>query len=279
MSRIITKLFNRLVKEEEEEAEPFSSGRIDLEATFCSLEDMLIGCYNLQGSANQTEELDERMNPCISMARTLMLALVKARNSTDKVQEIEAILTGLRLNSSFSRCGRLFTLCCNELDIHSHPRIITIGTVMSPKSVSPMDTTTITSEGNKSVAAEDKVFSQLLFAVGSADGESETTHALNNLRAYVDSHPETDFEPYLTNLSRTFRAYILANRQSSSTNTMSSLRQRLAIADTGRSSMHSSSPRVQCDPMSIQDMSTAEAVSSAAALRARLESVKKKYMS
>ena len=294
MSRIITKLFNRLVKEEEEEAEPLSTDRIDLEATFCSLEDMLIGCYNLKGNANQTEELDERMNPCISMARTLMLALVKARNTMDKLQEIESILTGLRLNSSFSRCGKLYTLCCNELDIHSHPRVITIGAVASPKSVSPMDTNTITSEGVKSMAMEDKIFSQLLLAVGSAVGESDTTLTLNNLRSYVDSHPETDFEPYLTSLSRTFRSYILANRQSSNngtTNTMSSLRQRLAAAvstDTSRPTGAISSIPVTASPRAfsssnpstvLQDMSTAEAVSSAAALRARLESVKKKYMS
>jgi hypothetical protein len=279
MSRIIIKLFNRVVKEEEDEADPFSTGRIDLEATFCSLEDMLIGCYNLQGSATLNEELDERMNPCISMARTLMLSLVKARNTSDKVQDIETILTGLRLNSSFSRCGRLFTLCCNELDIRSHPRVITIGSVTSPKSVSPIDTSTVMSEGLKSYTVEDKALSQLLFAVGSADGEAETTVALNNLRSYVDGHPETDFEPYLKHLSGTFRTYILANRQGSTLNTMSSLRQRLAAATTAtyentRPSMASASPRAM-----IQESSTTEATSSAAALRARLESVKKKYMS
>jgi hypothetical protein len=123
MSRMVLKRFNKLVKEEEEGVHPFHYNMAELETFFCSLEDKLTRSYNLQESRHQ--KLDERMNPCMTMAKSLMLALIKAYKLRDALQDIANVLTVDHLDKSFYHCGRLFTVCSEELEMDRQPRVET----------------------------------------------------------------------------------------------------------------------------------------------------------
>lgn len=125
MSPMITKIFNKLIKEEEEGLNPLQCDRDELESMLCSMEDMLVRCYLLLNeSRNQTDVWDERMNPFMDMARTLMLSWIKAYKARDAVNEIEDILAhDNSSNKSLVHCGRLFHICCKDLEMNFQSRI------------------------------------------------------------------------------------------------------------------------------------------------------------
>jgi len=295
MSRIITKLFTRVMKAEEVQPKPFSEDNLDLEALFCALEDMLMSCYSIHGNEHEAEKVDDRMRPCLIMGRTFLLQLLKSKQDVGDVNELDDILVSLNLNNVASHFGSLFKSCCEELGLHSNS---TFGSSPPTRAVlAERDKFIANMAGNKFETDHTPTsqISRLLFSVGSADGEEETTAALNQLRAFVDTHKEVDFEPHLKNLSAPFRAYILSkpapdngislvNKRS-----LSSLRQRLAAANeisrstfgsgaSATSSIISSSSTSGRNANNTTGVENPDSVSSAAALRARLESVKRKYV-
>ena len=209
MSRIVTKLFARVIKAEEGEERPFKKENVDLELVLTSLEDTLTKCQAaVPGSLDMlsiTSELtdmdslnDDKMAPCKTMVRTLMLHLVKAKHSANLVNEISDSMQNAGLNED-CLAWRLFNSSCSEVGVERmrRARVTGPGLPTSPKKQHDSD-----------------YLSELIFAVGGAEEDEDRVHALEDLRAFIDAHPNIDIESHLSGLSAPFRKYILSELKS-----------------------------------------------------------------
>ena len=210
MSRIVTKLFARVIKAEEGEDRPFDKENIDLKIILTSLEDTLNKCLSaVPGSLDMlsiTSELtdmdslnDDKMAPCKTMVRTLMLHLVRAKHNANLVNEITQSLQQSCLNED-SLTWKLFLSSCSEVGCEKvQNESITAGPGLptSPKKQYDAD-----------------YLSELIFAVGGAEEDEDRVHALEDLRAFIESHPNIDLESQLSGLSAPFRKYILSELKS-----------------------------------------------------------------
>jgi len=185
MSRIVTKLFSRLVKAEESELQPFSENRLDIESLLCTLEDVLVDCNTLSAQRSNVNEFDNnKIKPCKNMGRAMMLHLLKAKSKEGKSYDLKLMLDKLDLGNASS----LFVSCCHELGLDTAEEI----------------------ETRKASADEvDEELSELIYAVGGAGEEGDRVRALNKLRDYMARNQTADLESHLSNLSAQFRLYIL----------------------------------------------------------------------
>ena len=126
MSRNVTKLFARVIKAEEGEESPFKKENVDLELVLVLVEDTLIKCQRVvPGSLDMlsgiTSELtnmdslnDDKMAPCKTMVRTLMLHLVKEEHNARLVNEISDSMQNAGLNED-CLAWKLSTSSCSEV--------------------------------------------------------------------------------------------------------------------------------------------------------------------
>lgn len=207
MSRIITKLFNRVLKAEGNENDAFSRSDFDLGDLLLNLEKVLSKSQN-PGTANSVfsensdlTDLDslagDGMAPCKSMCNQFMIELLKAKYSQNKISEVKISLSRNR-NIKETFTGRLFTSFCNELGYD----------VLSPQK-------DIGSPSSKSNYDADQL-SELIFAVGGAEEDEDRVNALDDLRSFVKEHPDINLESHLSGLSEPFRNYILEQMKSPS---------------------------------------------------------------
>lgn len=211
MSRIITKLFNRVLKAEGNEPNPFSSDEFDLEAVFTSLEMVLSksqspGAYSVSGILSDTSDLTDldsmagdKMAPCKTMCNTFMIEVLKAKHVQNRATDIKFAIRKIGyIRDTFT--GRLFISCCNELGLDA---------LVSPQkdpNNSTKDTTIQEYDADH--------LSELIFAVGNAEEDDDRVHALEDLRDFMDSHPGIDLESHLSSLSASFRKFIMEQMKS-----------------------------------------------------------------
>lgn len=203
MSRIITKLFSRVLKAEEGNVTPFSSYGVDLNAIFSSIDRVLRKCYSVHSSHSNiasTDPLiaefvkDERMVPCFTMARTLMLHILKVKQDQDEVDNIRVLLRNCGLlENQFT--GSLFSACCREMGVDKTPH----------------ETKT---ESFHAKESDLKDISQLLLDVGNAETDGDRSYALQELKIFLASNRNVDLEIHLSRLSEPFRRYIQNELQS-----------------------------------------------------------------
>jgi len=214
VSRIITKLFNRVLKSEVNEPLPFGGKTFDLDCVLERLEDALSKSQTQSTvahsvAASDTSDLTDldsmagdKMAPCRNMCNSLMIELLKAKNAQGAATEVKVALRKLGyLTETFS--GKLFISCCTELGLDSlvSPQKGPIGPI-SPVSVS----------SNKSYDVDQ--LSELIFAVGGAEEDDDRVDALEDLRDFVDKHPNINLESHVSGLSGPFRNYIMEQMKS-----------------------------------------------------------------
>jgi len=188
MSRIITKLFLRVIQTEESESSPFSE--VDLTSMLETLEDVLQKSRSMKGLSVSFPQCisrgvidhrfvcDDRMMPLLTMGRNLMLHLLKSKDSEGKLEEIKDFMESLGL-SEVSLTKRLFSNCCDELGL------------------------------SKTRSYDADHLSELIYAVGRAKEEEDKMYAFDDLREFMRKHEEVNIEDHLSNLSVPFREYVL----------------------------------------------------------------------
>jgi len=212
MSRIITKLFGRVLKAETSEPTSFSSNTFDLESVLGTLETVLSksqmpgSSHSVLSDASSISELDsmggDKMAPCRNICNTFMIELLKAKQTQNNASEIKIALRKLGyLRETHS--GRLFISCCNELGLDS---------LISPQKGPPSAAQNFLNPNDGSYDADQ--LSELIFAVGGAEEDEDRIDALEDLRAFVDAHPGIDLESHLSGLSVPFRKFILEQMKS-----------------------------------------------------------------
>lgn len=194
MSRIIMKLFNRVLKAEGNEMNPFSRSDFDLESVLESLENILSKSY----CRTEFDTVDkDKMEPCRSMGTSFMMELSRVKHSRNSIFDLkDALLRYGYSNETF--VGRLFVSCCTKLGYESILK--SQNTSSSPKA---------------SPAYDADRLSELIFAVGDAEGEIRA-RAIEDLKSFVDNNPGITLDAHLSGLSEPFRKYILDQLKSKS---------------------------------------------------------------
>ena len=176
LSRVVSKLFARVVKAEEASLQSFSSATFDTEAIICCLEDLLVACENAEqeGKCAHSDIAASR-----SLAKVLLTAILKARGETTSVR---SQMNDLGIDSFSSALGRLLVMCANELGLSSS----------SP----------LRHNMTNDVAS-------LVSAVGSAPQGPERDAAINALKSNTSTHGDKELNDHLNEVSDAFRAFIL----------------------------------------------------------------------
>merc|ERR1719491_1698759 len=207
MSRIVTKLFSRVIKAEEGVLMPFSGKDVDLSSLLGSLEKVLSKTRSMVGQNGNNSDsgkaidsdfiCDNRMTPLLTMGRTLMIHLLKSKGGPGKFEEVKGIIDSLNLPED-SLTERLFSSCGSELGLEKRQG--------SPQKQSSPDV-----DRNRSY--DEGKLSELIFAIGRAEEEEARMYAIDDLRDFTRQHEQVNIETHLSTLSAPFRKYILDELQ------------------------------------------------------------------
>ena len=202
MSRIVTKLFARVIKAEESEMNPFSGREFDLSGVLMAVEETIIKCDQLAppkdsvAQSSGMSDLDSYNGDCMASCRdlvnTFVLHLLQAKNNQGKILELRNTLENAGLSPT-SLTGKSFTSCSVKIGI-------------SP----------IYGPANRPTAKTYDIdyLSELIFAVGGAEDDDERVYAMGDLREYLEAHEDIDIESHLSGVSVPFRKYILSQLKS-----------------------------------------------------------------
>jgi hypothetical protein len=208
LSRVVTKLFTRVIKAEESSLQPFSSACIDTEALICTLEDALVACER----AEEDGKAEDAIAASKHLAKILLLAILKARG---EIASLRSEMDELGIDPGSSAIGKLVESCTTELGLSTS----------SPVRESPKDIVV------SSVSAD---FASLVSAVGSAPQGPEREAAIDMLRKYKATHGDAELNNRLAKVSYAFRAFVLeqlsentANNQAPEPSKASSMSERI----------------------------------------------------
>lgn len=176
LSRVVTKLFSRVVKAEEASSMPFASPSVDVEAIICFLEDALVACEKVDNGRISQDAISATTN----LAKVLVNSILKARNET---ASILGQMEQLEINPESSALGRLVAVCASELGL--------------------------TNRANHPFPSCSRDVSALVSAVGEAHIGPERDAAVAALRQYKAEYGDDDLNNHLNDVSSAFRAFIL----------------------------------------------------------------------
>jgi cytoskeleton-associated protein 5 len=193
LSRVLTKLFMRVVKAEESNADPFSNNDFDLEAVLCGTEDFLSACK----AASECRPM-EMVTACRDMITKLAEALLKNRGSS----ALCGILEDLELLETAEMVAAMTSVA--DVPIQDEP-------IQSAPSSSSDDACT----GTFSSINNPNSISSLVSALANVKTETERAVALEALREYEQQYGDGDLQAHLQQVSPAFREFI--ERQMSGT--------------------------------------------------------------
>jgi len=206
MSRIITKLFSRVIKAEESEDLPFSGKDLEFNCLLSALEDVLGRTCSVQGPNGSNSitgnvidsdfSSDDRMMPILTMGRTLMIHILKSKCSTGRAEKVKNVIDTLKFPKD-SLTRRLYVSCCSELGLE---KIVDVEKDKSPKEKSP---------GRQRKGYDVDQLSELIFAIGRAEEDEGRMYAFDDLREFMNKYEKVDIESHLSTISAPFRKYIL----------------------------------------------------------------------
>lgn len=192
LSRVVTKLFTRVIKAEESSLQPFSSVSIDTEAVICTLEDALVACKKAEEAGIPEDAIAASKH----LANILLLAILKARGET---ASLRSQMDELGIDPGSSALGKLVESCATELGLSTS----------SP--VRGYSNDVVVSSVSADVAS-------LVSAVGSAPQGPEREAAIDELRKYKATHGDAELNNHLTEVSAAFRAFVLEQLSENTSN-------------------------------------------------------------
>lgn len=185
LSRVVTKLFARVVKAEEAALHPFSPSNVDTEAVICVLEDTLVACEQ----ANQEQIPQDAIAATKNLAKALVSAILKAHGETSMFR---SQMDELQIDSESSSLGKMVALCASELGLSNIH--------------------------NSTTAPQTGDVAGLVSAVGGAAAGPERDAAVAALKQYKAVHGEEELNSHLEDVSAAFRAFILDQLSESTPN-------------------------------------------------------------
>jgi hypothetical protein len=191
LSRVVSKLFGRVLKAEVAERAPFSRDRLDMESLICTIDDLLVGNNELEGENSS----DQAPKACTEMIEALVVAILESNGGSSLLQEL---MIELDIYDESSALGTLIA----KYDVGRSPDVLThINNQVVTRSIDfPMDGPVEETESNDVTA--------LVSALGSAAHGPERDVALDALRQYKASQGDGDLKAHLEQVSPAFRAYI-----------------------------------------------------------------------
>jgi hypothetical protein len=192
MSRIISKLFSRVIKAEESEISPFSRNDFDLSSVLKLIEHSLSKCKDINdagsGVFHELPSFDtSNMAPLITLIDTFVHQMLRAKYQQGKLNDFLNTLDISGLGRG-SLTGKILDDGCQKLGI---------GPIYDPQ----------TRPNTKSYDVD--YLSELIFTIGGAQDGQERFDAMTDLRDYLDAHKDIDIETHLSGVSSPFRKYIL----------------------------------------------------------------------
>ena len=185
ISRIVTKLFGKVIKAEQGEVDPFSSATVDIEALICALEDMLVSVYEDPRAA--TTQNEDARSTCESMATVLLQAMTSSRGSVD-IRDI-----------------------MSELEMDSTSHLSSLMDSVTPQAMNDLlpSSSQIPASSSPSKHASSKDVASLVSAVASSKDGLDRDVAVNNLRRHREQNGDEELNAHLSEVSATFRMFVL----------------------------------------------------------------------
>lgn len=192
LSRVITKLFARVIRAEEGKNNPYSQSGMDVEALLCAVEDYLSCCHETKYKVPAPSI--ESIGVCTDMAKALIRSIIEAHgNSAD----LRRLMTDIEINDD-SVLGQMVAACEDELGLSTPKRSVAIESTASPTSP-PISRQPQTPSRDVAV---------LVSKLGSAPSGAEREDALHAIRVYRAANGDEDIRAHLQQLSGPFREYI-----------------------------------------------------------------------
>lgn len=184
MSRVITKLFARVIRAEEGVSEPYSQQAVDMEALICIMEDSLVACVQVEEENVNVER--DAIEACREMTKSLLKSILKSNGGPaqllDQMEE-------LGIDRETSELGKLV----HEFSTANAP-------TRSPDSLPPKPKAD-TQQRGPSVGV-------LVSWFVNAKEPNERQAALEALRVYKKEHGESDLKAHLEQVSPAFRSFL-----------------------------------------------------------------------
>ncbi len=175
LSRVVSKLFARVVKAEESSPVPFSPASVDIEAIICFLEDALVAC----NKADEEDAAKDAVSGTTHLVKVLVTAILKARRDTTTLRDL---MDQLEISPVSSALGKLVAICASELGLPD--RSVSCQTASRDVSI-------------------------LVSAVAEAPMGPERDKAVAALREYKGINGDEDLNNHLKDVSAAFRSFIL----------------------------------------------------------------------
>jgi hypothetical protein len=191
LSRVVTKLFSRVIKAEETCVDPYSTERLDMEALVCSVEDVLTACEKVEWKNTQS-------GVCAEMVEILVRSIIDAHGTKLQLLQIMDELGIDREESTLGVCVVKVTASLGNQagDAKKKLQIDSAGSIPVDSISRALPTTP-----SRDVAS-------LVARLGSAPSGAERESALEAIRVYKSTYGEEELDAHLQQLSGAFRDFI-----------------------------------------------------------------------
>jgi len=250
LSRVVTKLFARVIRAEEASDSPFTQERLDMEALICSTEDYLVSCQRAEqeGSAPSRESLEI----CYDMAKTLIISILGAHGSSTRLRQLMKDL-GM-MDDGNSALGELVAACEDDLGLPRQELPASSSTSRPPHSIDVAASPYVTSSpanGKPSTPSRDVAI--LVSKLGSAPAGDEREAALEEIRRYKASHGDEEIRAHLQQLSGPFREFIEEQLESNDPSPQKAVSLDLTGTSSVSERIRSLRSRLQVTEMAVQN--------------------------
>lgn len=219
LSRVMTKLFARVIRAEEGNESPYTQGGLDMEALLCAAEDYLSVCHKAELEESAPVESVEI---CSDMVKTLIISILDSHGSSDALRRL---MKDIEIHEN-SALGGMLTICEVELGMSPTQRPFAVDVEVSPSSTSP----------SRQPKTPSRDVAVLVSKLGSATAGAEREAALQDIRRYKVANGDEEIRAHLQQLSGPFREYI-EEQLSKDDDTGPTKSAPLGFTDTGTSSV------------------------------------------
>jgi len=193
LSRVVTKLFARVIRAEEGTGNPYTHEQLDMEALLCAAEDYLLVCQRAEEEG--TAPSAEAVEICTDMVKSLIISILDSHGNSELLRRY---MQNADIRPTDSAFGEMLSACEDELGLSLSNRPPTeIEVTSSPNSSNPRQPRT----PSRDVA-------QLVSKLGSAQAGEERQAALEEIRRYKSANGDEEIRAHLQQLSGPFREFI-----------------------------------------------------------------------
>ena len=190
LSRVVTKLFARVIRAEEGSSNPYSQNGMDMDALLCAVEDYLSVCHESEGPILMVEAV----TICTDMVKTLILSVLGSHGSSTKLRRL---MEDIEIHDD-SALGEMLEACEDETGLSPPTKTLTIDSTASPSSPHPL----------RQPKTPSRDVAVLVSKLGSAHAGAERDAALQEIIMYRAANGDEEIQAHLQQLSGPFRDFI-----------------------------------------------------------------------